>query len=96
MWRAATFKPPPLSLWRRGGLWGGQGCIARGHGDGPCVVRRVRCVMSSQVVPEGVGERPEEAAVACGGACGWGRGLRAVVGVELPAVEAAGEAVCGP
>ena len=24
MWRAATFKPPPL--WRRGGLWGGRVC----------------------------------------------------------------------
>ena len=25
MWRAATFKPPPL--WRRGGLWGGRGVL---------------------------------------------------------------------
>ena len=35
---------------------GGQGCAARGHGYGPCVVRRVRHVVPSQVVPEGVGE----------------------------------------
>ena len=25
MWRAATFKPPPL--WRKGGLWGGRGVL---------------------------------------------------------------------
>ena len=25
MWRAATFKPPPL--WRRGGLLGGRGVL---------------------------------------------------------------------
>ena len=25
MWRAATFKPPPL--WRRGALWGGRGVL---------------------------------------------------------------------
>ena len=25
MWRAATFKPPPL--WRRDGLWGGRGVL---------------------------------------------------------------------
>ena len=43
---------------------GGQGCAARGHGYGPCVVRRVRHVVPSQVVPEGVGEEPEEAGVA--------------------------------
>ena len=46
---------------------GGQGCAARGHGYGPCVVRRVRHVVPSQVVPEGVGEEPEEAGVAGGG-----------------------------
>ena len=68
---------------------GGQGCAARGHGHGPCVVRRVRHVVPSQVVPEGVGEWPEEAGVAGGGGCGWGRGPLAVVGVEVPAVGAA-------
>ena len=25
MWRAASFKPPPL--WRKGGLWGGRGVL---------------------------------------------------------------------
>ena len=43
---------------------GGQGCAARGHGYGPRVVRCVRHVVPSQVVPEGVGEWPEEAGVA--------------------------------
>ena len=76
---------------------GGQGCAARGHGNGPCVVRRVRHVVPSQVVPEGVREWPEEAGVAGGGGgCGWGRGPLAVVGVEVPAVGAVGEAVRGP
>ena len=28
--------------------------------------------------------------------CGWGRGLRAVVGVEVPSVGAVDEAVRGP
>ena len=93
MWRAATFKPPPL--WRKGGLWGGRDCAARGHGYGPCVVRRVRHVVPSQVVPEGVGEWPEEAGVAGRGGCGWGRGPLAVVGVEVPAVGAVGEALRG-
>ena len=74
---------------------GGQGCAARGHGYGPCVVRHVRHVVPSQVVPEGVGEWPEEAEVAGGGGCGWGRGPLAVVGVEVPAVGAVGEAVRG-
>ena len=37
---------------------GGQGCAARGDGYGPCVVRRVRYVVPSQVVLEGVGEWP--------------------------------------
>ena len=46
---------------------GGQGCAARGHGYGPCVVRRVRHVVPSQVVLDGVGEEPEEAGVAGGG-----------------------------
>ena len=73
--------------------FGGQGCAARGHSYGPCVVRRVCHVVPSQVVPEGVGEWPEEAGVAGGGGCGWGRGLLAVVGVEVPAVGAVGEAV---
>ena len=74
---------------------GGQGCAARGHGYGPCVVRRVRHVVPSQVVPEGVDEEPEEAGLAGGGGCGWGRGPLAVAGVEVPAVGAAGEAVRG-
>ena len=74
---------------------GGQGCAARGHGYGPCVVRRIRHVVPSQVVPEGVGEEPEEAGVAGWGGCGWGRGPLAVVGVEVPAVGAVGEAVRG-
>ena len=75
---------------------GGQGCAARGHGYGACVVRRVRHVVPSQVVPEGVGEEPEEAGVAGGGGgCGWGRGPLAVVGVEVSAVGAVGEAVRG-
>ena len=39
----------------------GQGCVARGHGDGPCVVRWICRGMPSQVVPESVGEWPEEA-----------------------------------
>ena len=82
MWRAATFKPSPL--WRRGGLWGGR-----------AVVRRVRHLVPSQVVPEGVGEEPEEAEVAGGGGYGWGRGPLAVAGVEVPAVGAVGEAVRG-
>ena len=46
---------------------GGQGCAARGHGYGPCVVRRVCHVVPSQLVPEGVREEPEEAGVAGGG-----------------------------
>ena len=46
---------------------GGQGCAARGHGYGPWVVRRVRHVVPSQVVPEGVDEWHEEAGVAGGG-----------------------------
>ena len=62
---------------------GGQGCAARGHGYGPCVV------------PGGVGEEPEEAGVAGGPGCGWGRGPLVVAGVEVPAVGAAGEAVRG-
>ena len=53
---------------------GGQGCAARGHGYGPCVVRRVHHVVPSQLVAEGVGEEPKEAGVAGGGGCGWGRG----------------------
>ena len=46
---------------------GGHGCAARGHGYGPRVVRRVHHVVPSKVVPEGVGEWPEEARVAGGG-----------------------------
>ena len=61
MWRAATFKPPPL--WRRGGLWGGRGVLP----VATAMVRRVRHVVPSQLVPEGVGEEPEEAGVAGGG-----------------------------
>ena len=60
--------------------------FCRGHGYGPCVVRRVCNVVPSQVVPEGVAEWPEEAAEASGGAA---------AGVEVPAVGAVGEAVCG-
>ena len=75
---------------------GGQGCAARGHGYGPCVVRRVRHVLPSQVVPEGVSEWPEEAGLAGGGRCGPGRRPLAVVGVEVPAVGAVGEALRVP
>ena len=58
----------------------GQGCVACGHGDGPYVVQRVRPVMPSQAVPEGVREGPGEAGVAGGGrGRGWGCGPRAVV-----------------
>ena len=74
---------------------GGQGCAARGNGYVPHVVCRIRHVIPSQVVPEGVGEWPEEAGVAGGGVCGWGCGPRAVVKVEFPAVGTVGEAVCG-
>ena len=74
---------------------GGQGCAACRHGYGPWVVRRVRQVVPSEVVPEGVGEWPQEAGVAGGGGCGWGRGPLAVVGVKVPAVGAVGEAVRG-
>ena len=53
----------------------GQGCVARGHGNGSRMVRRVRRVMPSQVVPEGVSEWLKGAEVAAGG--GGGRlGLR--------------------
>ena len=61
---------PPRSSGLRCGVGvgcGGQACAARGHGYGPCVVRRVRHVVPTQVVPEGVGEEPEEAGVAGGG-----------------------------
>ena len=74
---------------------GGQGCAARGHGHGPCVVRRVRHIVPSQVVQEGVSEWPEEAGVAGRGGCGWGRGPLTVLGVDVPAVGAVGEAVRG-
>ena len=90
MWQAATFKPPPL--WRKVGLLGGQGCAARGHGYVPCVVRRVRQLVPSQVVPEALDEWPEEAGVGGGGGCGGRRGPLALVGVEVPAVGALGEA----
>ena len=71
----------------------GQGCAACSHGYGPRVVRRVRHLVPSQVVPEGVSEWAKEAGVACEGECNWGRGPRAVVGVEVPAVGAVDEAV---
>ena len=45
----------------------GQGCVAGNQGDVSCLVRRVRHVMPSQVVPEDVGEGPEEPGVAGGG-----------------------------
>ena len=51
----------------------GQACVARGDGNGPCVVRRFRSVIPSQEVPEGVSEGPEEAEVA-----GWGGGAAQV------------------
>ena len=57
----------------------GQGCAARGHGFGPCMVRRVRHVVPSQVVPQGVAEEPKEAGVAGGG--GVRLGPRAARGV---------------
>ena len=66
----------------------GQGCVARGGGNGPRMVRWLRRIMPSQVVPEGVGEWLEEAGVVGGGGCGRGCRLRAVVGGEVPAVEA--------
>ena len=72
---------------------GGQRCAARGHGYGPRVVRRVCHVVLSQVVPDGIGEWPEETGVAGGG--GVRLGPRAVLRVEVPAVGAVGEAVCG-
>ena len=63
---------------------GGQGCSARGHGYGPCVVRRVRHVVPSQVVPEGVGEWPEEVGVAGGGGCVWAAGHARWWGLSSP------------
>ena len=75
---------------------GGQGCAARGHGYGPCVVRRICHVVPPQVVLEGVGEYPKESGVAGGGGCGWGGAPFAVVGVEVPEMGAVGEAVRGP
>ena len=83
-----------VSAVAQGRAVGRQGCVAPGHGYGPRVVRRVRNVVPSQVVPKGVGEWPEEAGVAGGGGCGWSRGPHAVVGVEVPAVGAVGEVVC--
>ena len=62
---------------------------------GPRVVRCIRHVVPSQLVSEGVREWPEGAGVAGGEECGCGCGPRAVVGVEVPAVGAVGEAVCG-
>ena len=59
------------------------------------MVRRVRHVVPSQVVPEAVGEWPEEAGVAGGGGCGWNCGPRLVVGIEVLAVGAVSEAVRG-
>ena len=53
---------------------GGQGCGAPGHGYGSRVVRRVRHVVPSQVVLEGVAEWPEEAGVAAGGGGGGAAG----------------------
>ena len=53
---------------------GGQGYAARRHRYDPCVVCHVRHVVPSQVVPEGVGEWPEEAAVAGGGGGGGAAG----------------------
>ena len=39
---------------------------------------------------------PKKLGWLAGGGCGWGRGPLAVVGVEVPAVGAPGEAVRGP
>ena len=55
----------------------GQGSVARGHGDGSCLVGRIRRVMPSQVISKRVAERPEETRVAGGGV--W-PGLRPVSG----------------
>ena len=74
---------------------GGQGCADCGHGYGPRVVRCVGHVVPSQVVPEGVGEWAEEAGVAGAGGHSWGCRPCAVVRVEVPAVGAVGQAVCG-
>ena len=38
---------------------------------------------------------PKKQGWLAGGGCGWSRGPFAVVGVEVPAVGAVGEAVCG-
>ena len=38
---------------------------------------------------------PKQLGWLAGGGCGWGRGPLAVVAVEVPAVGAVGEAVCG-
>ena len=38
---------------------------------------------------------PKKLGWLAGGGCGWGRGLLAVVGVEVPEVGAVGEAVRG-
>ena len=83
---------PPVA---QGRAAGGQGCAARGHGYGRRLMRCVRQVVPSQVVPESVGEWPEEAGVAGGGVRSWTCELRAVAGVEVPGAGAVGEAVCG-
>ena len=85
----------PAPAVAQGRAVGGQGCAGRGHCYGPRVVRCIRHVVPSQVVPEGVSEWPEEARVAGRGGCGGGRGPPAVLGVEVPAVGAVGEALCG-
>ena len=46
---------------------GWQGCAACGHGYGPSMVRCVSHVVPSQVVPQYVGEWPQEAGVVGGG-----------------------------
>ena len=60
------------------------------------MVRWVRRGITSQVVPEAVGEGPEEAGVAGLGSSGRGRGLRAVLEVEFRTVGEADKAVCDP
>ena len=78
----------PAVAW--GQALGGQGRFAGGNGDGPRVVCRVGRVMPPRV------DGFKEVGVAGGVGCGWGCGLRTVLGVRFSAVGAAGEGVGGP